>query len=155
MDNILRKHIRMIENLSREFFHGSHSNIPIGTIITKNKNYEKIWGGTDFYRILESHRPHDKPSHKNSVFFCDNIEGVEVSGGNIDYIFRIMPLSEFHRFDTQWVHQLLVALDNYGEDSKEVAKFAELYWSSTPSDDPTWEYLCDSIKILELVEDNT
>ena len=42
--------------------------LPVGTILKPNVNYEENWSTTDFYDVLEHYRPKDMLSHKNSVF---------------------------------------------------------------------------------------
>ena len=35
------------------FYHGSMEELPVGTILKPNDNYEDVWSNTDFYHILE------------------------------------------------------------------------------------------------------
>lgn len=75
-----------VTNSDSLYYHGSYEPLKVGTILTPRENYELNWAGTDFYWLLENHRPNNMLSHKQSVFmasdpdddwdpgFFDNIE---------------------------------------------------------------------------------
>lgn len=136
------------------YYHGSYDYLPVGTILTAQPGYERRWGHTDFYGILEMYRPKDKMPHSKSVFMCDNPDDVDLAGGATEWLFTVVPLGPVQRHDMNYSSEIssLISL-GHDFDSDEVMYAAEMYWSGEPSPNETlWEYLTPKAKIVKVEE---
>ena len=139
---------------AREFYHGSMTELPVGTVLTARDEYEQDWGNADFYRALEFYRPADKLAHKDAVFMCDNPDDVDLAGGGTDWLFTVIPQGRVERHDLNWGSEVSMLIsDGYTIDSTEVKHAAENYWAGVPhTDEQVWEYLTPSAKIIAVEE---
>jgi hypothetical protein len=128
--------------------------LPVGTILKPNDNYEENWSNTYFYSVLEYYRPKDMLSHKNSVFMCGNDEDVELAGGGTEYLFVVEPLGKVERHDVNWSSEISVLMsDGLEIDDPEVIEAAANYWNGTPHyNEQVWEYLTPFAKIISVEE---
>ena len=133
------------------FFHGSYDFLPVGTILTPKENYEEFWQNTDFYSILEKHRPTHMLSHAESVFLANNEQDVDNLGGGTEWLFTVVASERIERHDQSWATEISIAIsDDKPED--EIKKFALNYWFGVPSKNPVWEYLTPSATIINVEE---
>jgi hypothetical protein len=144
-----------------QLFHGSYDgSFEPGTVLKARPHiYEEAWQGTDFYAILERHRPEGLLPHKGSVFMVGDEDDVDLSGGPIDVIYLVEPLGKLQRHDLNWSSEiscLMSELGPNGADSEEVNKAAKAYWNGDPHhDENVWEYLAPAMKIIDKVYDET
>ena len=135
---------------AREFFHGSMTRLPVGTVLTPRTDYEQDWSNTDFYAALEHYRPAGQLAHRDAVFMCDNEDDVDLAGGGTEWLFTVVPQGKVERHDLNWGSEVSMLIsDGYGIDSAEVKRAAENYWAGVPhTDEQVWEYLTPSAKII-------
>lgn len=144
--------LEFITEQEKVYYHGSEIKLPVGTILKPRPGYEKRWGHTDFYRILEMYRPSDKLSHNNSVFMCDNPDDVDLAGAATEWLFTVVPLGPVQKHDMNYSSEIssLISLD-HDFDSEEVMDAAHDYWAGVESpNEPLWEYLTTSAKIIKV-----
>ena len=137
-------------DLIKKYYHGSNTELPVGTILKPSPTYENDWSRTDFYQILEDHRPTNILGHKNSVFMCDNPDDIDLAGGGTEWLFTVVPLGPVQRHDLNWSSEISSLMsEGYSATSTEVLKAAENYWNGVPHhDENVWEYLTPSAKII-------
>jgi len=143
--------MKLEEITSKRYYHGSYTQLPVGTILNaRNEDYEADWKGTDFYNILERYRPEGQLSHKQSVFMCDNPDDIDAAGGGTDWMFTLKALGPVQRHDLNWSSEISVLIsDGYAADSPEVKEAAENYWAGVPHhNESLWEYLTPSAQII-------
>lgn len=135
-----------------KYYHGSHLQLEIGSIILPRDNYEDDWNNTDFYNALEKYRPLDMISHKGGVFMCDNEDDIDLAGGSIDYIYEVVPIGKVEKHDMNWSSEISCLIsEGYSVDSEEVKLAADNYWRGFPhTDENVWEYLCEKFLVKEL-----
>lgn len=138
----------------KRFYHGSMTELPVGTILKPNVNYEENWSTTDFYAVLEHYRPKDMLCHKNSVFMCGNDEDVDLAGGGTDYLFVVEPLGKIEKHDLNWSSEISMLIsDGLKIDDPKVIEAARNYWNGTPHyNEQVWEYLTPFAKIISVEE---
>lgn len=135
------------------FYHGSHDNLPIGTVLTPRLDqYETDWGHTDFYYILEKYRPRHMLSHKESVFMVANEDDIDLAGGATDYMFTLKPLGPIQKHDLNWSSEISALIDNgHDENSPEIKNAANNYWNGiSHHDENVWEYLTTKAEIIKV-----
>jgi len=136
------------------YYHGSMDYLPVGTILTPRDDYEKRWGDTDFYYILEKYRPKDMISHSSAVFMVGNDEDLDLAGGGTEYVFTIVPNGKVERHDLNWGSEISMLVSNgLSQESEEIKLAAYNYWAGVPhKDESVWEYLCTSATITHVEE---
>ena len=136
------------------YYHGSMTELPVGTVLTPRNTYEDNWGKTDFYHALEKYRPANMLSHKQSVFMCVNDEDVDLAGGGTEWLFTVKPNGPVEKHDMNWSSEISMLIgDGYDINSPEVAQAAANYWAGVPhTDEQVWEYLTPSATILSVEE---
>lgn len=134
------------------YYHGSHDNLPIGTILSPRDSYEDDWGKASFYHMLEVFRSDNMLAHKEAVFMVDNTEDIDLAGGATDYVFILRPLGRIERHDLNWGSEISSLVDQgYDEFSEEVSIAAKNYWNGTPHpNESVWEYLTPKAEILSV-----
>ena len=139
----IRDYITLVEHSQQVYYHGSHDELPVGTVLAPRDTYEANWSNTDFYHPLEKYRPVDKLSHAQSVFMCDNPDDVDLAGGATDWLFTVVPQGPIQRHDLNWGSEISMLIgDGYDIDSPEVKAAAQNYWAGVPHpDESVWEYL--------------
>lgn len=142
------------ESVQRKYYHATNKNFPIGFILLPNPEYQQKWEKTDFYSVLEKHRPPHMLRHANAVFMVDDLETIDATGAPINYIYEVQPLGPVQQHDLNWSHEISMLLD-LGGTPEEIAKAAENYWNGVPHYNETaWEFLTTSARIVALVEEN-
>lgn len=129
------------------FWHGSDVFLPPGTILTPQPGYVARWGHTDFYPVLERHRPRACLAHCHAVFMCESDEDLDSAGGGTEWVFRVQPQGPKSRHDLNWSSAISCAVGE-GATADELARLACLYWVGVPSSDPLWEWLCPTALIV-------
>jgi hypothetical protein len=137
-----------------KFYHGSMIELPVGTILKPNDNYEGNWSNTDFYEVLERYRPKGMLSHKNSVFMCGNDEDVDLAGGGTEYLFIVNPIGKIEKHDVNWSSEISGLIsEGLKIDDPRVIDAANNYWSGNPHyNEQLWEYLTPLAKIISVKE---
>ena len=132
------------------YFHGSMTEHPVGFILTpREEEYEKNWGDTDFYHILEIYRPKHMIAHKKAVFMIDNADDVDIAGGGTEYLFTVEPLGRIERHDLNWGSTVSILMDTDPDNIEEIQQAAENYWNGVPHhSESVWEYLTTSARIV-------
>lgn len=144
-----------IFEMQTKFYHGSMSMLDPGTVLTpRMEDYENDWGHTDFYAALETYRPENMLSHKDSIFMCDNEADVDNAGGGTDWLFTVEPMGKIERHDLNWATEISLLNDQgYDIESDEIKNAAHNYWHGVPhSNESVWEYLTPKAKILKVEE---
>lgn len=143
-----------LEEIQNRFYHGSMNELPVGTILKPQANYEQNWGNTDFYSILEKYRPQDLLSHKNSVFLVQDEDDIDLAGGGTEYIFTVIPLGRIEKHDMNWSSEIsMLVSEGYKPESKEIRKAALNYWNGIPHyNESVWEFLTPAAKIIAVEE---
>jgi hypothetical protein len=129
--------------------------LPIGTILTsRNDDYEKDWGNTDFYAVLEYYRPKNMLSHKESVFMVDNDDDLDLAGGGTDWVFTVVPMGIVQKHDLNWSSEISMLIsDGHDINDENVKKSALNYWNGVPHpNESVWEYLTTKAKIVKVDE---
>lgn len=155
MKELLEKLNTIILEETGKFYHGSMDELPVGTILTPRlDDYEKDWGSTDFYHVLEKYRPSNMLSHKESVFMVDNEDDVDVAGGGTDWLFTVKPLGPIQKHDLNWSSEISMLIsEGYSIDSKEVINAANNYWLGVAHpNESVWEYLTPKVEIIKVEE---
>ena len=76
----------------KKYFHGSENELPVGTIlIPRGDEYEKDWGNTSFYKLLEKYRPPNYLAHKDAVFMVDDKDIIDLVGASTNFILTVIP----------------------------------------------------------------
>lgn len=143
--------MRLFE-LNTIYLHGSHSELPIGTILkSRGDEYEADWGNTSFYHALEKYKPSKYLSHKDAVFMVDNDEDLDLAGASLDYVYQVQPMGPVYKHDINWGSEISGLIDDgYSIDSLEVKNAAINYWNGIPHfNESVWEYLTTSAKIIK------
>ena len=133
------------------YFHGSYTNLPVGFELKGRGNaYEEAWSHTDFYAVLEKHRPSHMLPHKNAVFMCDDIEDIDLAGGATDFIFELKPLSSVSKHDLNWSSEISCLIsEGYAINSNQVIHAAKNYWEGIAHpNESVWEYLTEKAIII-------
>jgi hypothetical protein len=138
----------MLESGNHRYFHGSGIWLPIGTILRPSPDYEKNWGPTELYPILERYRPATYRRQADSVFMCSD-EDLDAAGGGTNWVFVVRPLGPVTRHDLNWGSRICCGISD-GEKEPTLLQFARNYWAGTPSYDPLWEYLTPSAEVLSV-----
>jgi hypothetical protein len=136
------------------FYHGSYERLDVGTILTpRGAAYEADWKDTDFYAILETHRPPEMLAHKDAVFLCDNEDDVDNAGGATDWLFTVEPLTDrLEKHDLNWCSEIS-GLVGPNQDDVAIAHAAQNYWAGVPhTNESVWEYLTPSARIIAVEE---
>jgi hypothetical protein len=135
--------------MNKRYFHGSYDKLPVGTILVPQEDYEKNWQDTDFYTVLEQHRPSHMLRHKEAVFLCDNADDIDNAGGATDWLFTVEPLSDrVERHDLNWGSEVSALVSDHADESA-IQHAAEMYWSGDPSNNEVvWEYLTPAAVIV-------
>lgn len=125
------------------------------------------------YEILEQRRPEHCIPHHEAVFMC-SLEDIQQSdyeiddaGGGNKFICHLMPEGPVQRYDLNWMSAaqgLFTQMEEQGDElgwKKELEILSEIeecvdgYWSGLPScDEPLWECLTRSAKVLECTPDD-
>lgn len=139
-----------------KFYHGSRKELNIGaTLRARSSIYEHGWGGSDFYKAIESARPKEQLAHKDSVFMTDNIDDLGIAG-DCDFCYRVEPIGNFVRNDMSWSREISFLIEEDGEalDSTSVRRAAQGYWSGKPlfEGEAIWEYRAESFRVVSLVD---
>ena len=130
------------------FYHASPIPWEEGKVLAgRLDDYEHDWIDTDFYGILEKHRPRDSIGHRDAVFMCDNDDDLDAAGGSTDWVLVVEPLGPVERHDMNWSSAISCAVSD-GASENEILLFARNYWDGVPSDDPLWEYLTKSVRVI-------
>jgi hypothetical protein len=67
------------------YFHGSMDKMDVGTVLCgRGKDYERDWGKTDFYSILEHYRPSNCLAHFDAVFAVEHPDDIDLAGGGTE-----------------------------------------------------------------------
>lgn len=139
-------------------YHSSSINHTPGTILLPRRNYESRWGNCGFYQVLEVLRPKNKPSHKNSVFLCLSEEDLDYAGGETDFCFMVEAEGELSVHDIHWSTEITCLIDDLGGGihdcilDKKIINAAKKYWDGVASENPVWEVLVSSAKIISRIE---
>jgi hypothetical protein len=139
-----------------QYFHGSAYLVAPGTVLRgRGEAYEAEWGNTDFYSVLETHRPKHMISHRDAVFMCAD-EDIDNCGGSLDVIYELKPIGEVTRHDMNWSSEISCLLSEGAQlTDPRVAKAAQAYWAGAAHHDAqVWEYLARAAEVLCIVEDN-
>lgn len=134
------------------YVHGSSKPLDKGLILTgRGDVYEQNWADTDFYHILERHRPSHMIAHKDGVFMCNSVEDVGLAGGSEEYIAILEPVGTIERHDMNWYSQIsCLVSDGYGIDSFEIIEAARNYWNGVPHfDESVWEIISSEAKVID------
>lgn len=150
----LQKLMESQDHTPKRFYHGSMVELPVGTILKPNINYEEDWSNTDFYSVLEKYRPKEMLSHKNTIFMCENDEDVDLAGGGTEYLFIVEPLGKIERHDLNWSSEISMLMsDGLDVNNPKVIDAATNYWNGTPHyNEQVWEYLTPFAKIISVEE---
>lgn len=146
----MRNFIAIVESFSKTFFHGSHEELEVGTILRgRGSDYESDWSRTNFYAALERYRPEGMLSHKDAVFMCDNADDIDAAGGGTEWLFHVRPLGRVERHDMNWGSAISGAIDD-GADDAEIERLAHGYWAGLPYEggETVWEYLTPPAEIV-------
>ena len=138
------------------YYHGSSFLTASGTVLQgRGHAYEKEWGGTDFYTVLEAYRPAACIPHKEAVFMCAD-EDIDSCGGSLDIIYELEPLGNVTRHDMNWSSEISCLLGGGATASDpRVVAAAQAYWNGVPHhNEQVWEYLTRSARVLRICEDN-
>ena len=131
------------------FFHGSSTPLPPGTILRNLPGYEERWGHNDFYKILEQYRPQDKLPHKEAVFLCENDDDLDAVGAGTEFVLEVLPMGPVSRHDLNWGSEIDVLRSNgVPADDPQIALAAENYWNGVPHHDPVWEVLTAEGRVM-------
>lgn len=138
-----------------DLYHGSERLFDVDDVLRgRGDAYHEAWSAADFYAGLEAYRPVNSIAHKDAVFMCA-WDDLDVCGGSMDVILKVMPIGPVSRHDMNWSSQISCLIgDGYAICSKEVGDAAMNYWLGRPSDDPVWEYLAAGMKVIEISENN-
>ena len=134
------------------YFHGSMDPLDLGTVMKgRGPEYEKSWGGTDFYRILETSRPEHGLAHACAVFAVGHPDDIDLAGGGTEWVFELEPLGPVSRHDINWSSEISMLLsDGHAAESLEIAQAAKNYWAGMPhSSGPVWECLMPAARIIQ------
>lgn len=144
---------RISELSKKKYFHGSGIELPVGTILVPQENYEANWQHIDFYPILEKYRPKNMLAHKDAVFMCDNEDDVDLAGGSTEYLFTVVPLGKVEKHDLNWSSEISCLVGDNPKDWNKIKEAADNYWAGVPHfNESVWEYLTPSAKILKVEE---
>lgn len=137
---------------NKQYYHGSMTELPKGTVLKPRDDYENDWQNTDFYKPLEKYRPANMLSHHASVFMTDNDEDVDLAGGGTEWLFVVEPLGPVQKHDLNWGSEISMLIsDGYDINSLEVKQAAQNYWSGKPHpNESVWEYLTPAAKIVSV-----
>lgn len=139
-------------------YHSSSVDHMPGTILLPRCNYESRWGNCGFYQVLEALRPNRKPSHNRSVFLCLSEEDLDYVGGETDFYFRVKTEGELSIHDMHWSTEITCLIDDLGLSTqdcirdKSIIDAAKKYWDGVASENPVWEVLVNSAKIISKIE---
>lgn len=160
----MRQFLQIVEEMVvPSLFHGSRTQFPEGTILTPQSEGYVVGTGLDHIEriahqrteaILDRYRPQGAVSRAAAVFMCDKIDDIDPAGGYVDYVYAVEPIGAVTRCNLHWYSELYsMALDD--ELAEETAKdIAMRYWSAAASENPLYEYLAPSARIVALIEVN-
>lgn len=116
----------------------------------RGDSYAVDWGQTDFYSVLEQHRPKEVLPHKQAVFAVGHPDDIDLAGGATEWVFELEPLGPVSRHDLNWGSEISMLLsDGHTPDSHLVISAAGNYWSGLAHvNESVWEYLMPKAKIL-------
>lgn len=135
------------------YYHGSNTRLEVGDVLTsRGANYESDWEHTDFYAVLEQHRPSHMLPHRDAVFMVGDPDDVDLAGGGTEWIFHLEPFGQVSKHDLNWSSEISCLIsDGHAPDSDKVTTAALNYWSGIPHhNESVWEYLARSAKILQV-----
>jgi hypothetical protein len=135
------------------YFHGSNEQLEVGYVMKgRGDAYEADWKHTDFYAVLERHRPPEKLAHRDGVFMVADPDDVDLAGGGTEWLFELKPAGRVSRHDVNWSSEISCLLsDGSSEESDAVRQAALNYWTGVPhADESVWEYLVAEAEILRV-----
>jgi hypothetical protein len=144
-----------------KYYHMSKYPLKVGDILIPNPKYEYEWSGNPWYRALEFFRPKKFLAHKDSIFMCDNEDDVEIASGaendgETGFLVLVKPIGKVDKHDLNFgslVQCLISEVDGIftEEVDDKIEEACNKYWNSEASDDPCWEYLCKSAKVVKVL----
>ncbi len=135
--------------MPKNYYLGSSIELPIGTILKPQPNYEERWSSLPSYYILESYRPKECLAHKDAVFLCDNPDDIDCAGGCTDYLFTVQPIGKLTKHDMNWQSEICCILSEEDENLDKIIQASKNYWSGIPHyNESVWEYLCAGAVII-------
>lgn len=143
----------LTEVTAQTFYHGSCDELPIGTVLKgRGDDYDKDWGSTDFYTVLEKYRPNNMLAHKDAVFMVADEDDIDLAGGCTDWLFHVTPHGRVTRHDINWSSEISTIVSN-GGNLAELEFAASNYWNGVPHhDESVWEYICSAATITHVEE---
>lgn len=132
-------------------YHGSANAVLLDTLLSgRGDAYERDWLVTDFYSVLEMHRPENKLAHKNAVFLVGDPDDIDAAGGATDWCFEVLVKEVVSRHDLNWCTEISCLVSNgYSAESTEVQDAALAYWEGREHKDaPVWEYLTKVARVV-------
>lgn len=133
------------------YYHGSFGSFPRGTVLHgRGAAYAADWQHTDFYAILEAHRPADHLAHQDAVFMVGAVDDVDLAGGHTAFCLEVQPEGAVTKHDLNWSSEISCLLsDGHAPDSPEVIAAAQAYWQGvTHPNESVWEYLAPAFIVL-------
>lgn len=120
-----------VKTVSMVYFHGSMKKFEPGDILTpQSDGYvnspDPMVRQTE--RIIESQRPANALSRKDSVFMVGNPEEIDFAGGYEDYVYEVEPIGQVDKNDMSWYSDLGTYMWDR-EDDTEAIRLAQGYWS--------------------------
>lgn len=119
----------------------------------RGDEYTKEWSHTDFYAILERHRPDNCLAHRDAVFMVEKDEDIDLAGGATDHIIFLQPIGPVSRHDLNWSSEISCLIsEGLHPDSQEVIAAANNYWSGVPHpNESVWEILASKARVLHAI----
>lgn len=132
-------------------WHASAKELPIGTVLVAQPEYEARWHSESAGRVLEDLRPEGALPHRDAVFMCEDAQSTDDCGGSTDWLFGVEPLGPVVRHDLALASEIDCLLsDDRTADDPMIVDLARRYWAGEASDGPVWEHLAASARIVSV-----
>jgi hypothetical protein len=132
-------------------WHASGRELPVGTVLVPQPEYEARWHSESAGRVLEDLRPRGMLPHRDAVFMCADAQSTDDCGGNTDWLFGVEPQGPVVRHDLAFASEIDCLLsDDRSPDDPLIVELARRYWAGDASDDPVWEHLTTSAQIVSV-----
>lgn len=136
----------ILENVATTFFHGTRTNLPVGTVLKSQKTGYVQGSGFDEMElaahkmceaILEDLRPSSAVSRIGAIFMCDDPTNCERAGGYDDYVFEVQPQGPVSKANLFWYSELESYCYNFDSvremDWQDCQEMAKGYWNCLPN----------------------
>jgi hypothetical protein len=133
------------------YFHGSMNRLEVDTVLRgRGEDYVASWGNTDFYQVLEAHRPESCLPHAQAVFAVGDPDDIDLAGGGTEWVFELEPIGAVFKHDVNWTSEVSMLIsDGHAPTSPRVCAAAQNYWAGVPHrNESVWEYLIPAAKII-------